>query len=188
MSEPTPCKRVCSCIQFQDFVPSTPTDKIYYSTAQTVTVTCPSGVTATVNLDAGLVAYALTFPLGNPPYPDLVLNCSNSTITVPVPDNTTQDELDALIVGMLNQCLQQIATNIGCVSGVFFNTQQSVPCPSENVLMAGAFPAGVTGVNTPNLTMAAGTIQSTISVADANAKALLVLQEIFQTGNATCGT
>lgn len=189
MQPPTinPCP---TCLKFQDFVSSTPVNKVYTSAAQTLTVTCPSGAETTVQLPAGIIGFNLTFELGNPPYPDLVLNCVNGTITVPVPDNTTQPELDMLVNGLLLKCLNQFAINLGCVTGVFFNTQQTLNCTiSGFVRSPGAFPAGVS-IDNPNrgnnLVMAAGVIQSTLSVADANAKALEVLYEIFRTGNANC--
>ena len=192
-----PCQVLKDCIQFQDFVPSNPNDKIYYSKAQTLTVTCPAGTTATVPLDAGIIAYVLTFSLGNPPYPNLTLNCTGGTISIPVPDDVTQAQLDGLINRMLNQCLTQIAIGIGCGGGVFFNTMQQVSCLDQSlgVLVPGALPAGVSPVDNPGgtgnhnntLVIAAGTIQSTISIADANAKALQVLNEIFSTRNAICG-
>lgn len=187
-----PCKTLKDCIQFADFTPSDPNDKLYLSTAQAVVVTCPDGTQTTVNMDAGIVGYVLTFQLGNPPYPDLTLNCTGGTITVSVPDNANQQQLDDLINGMLNTCLQQIAKNIGCGTGQFFNTQQTYnPCsdPDAHTYIQGAVPAGVGLANPPNesgLSMAAGIIQSTISIADANAKAQLVLEEIFSTGNAIC--
>ena len=180
-----------ACLKFEDFVASNPTDKVYKSAAQALTVTCPSGVNSTVNLPAGIIGFNLTFSLGNPPYPDLVLNCVSGTITVPVPDSTTQAQLDTLVNGLLVQCLSQFAINIGCASGAFLNEEQTFGCPPPgqaglvNISILGALPAGVTN-NTSSLIMAAGTIQSTISVADANAKALQVLMEIFSTGNATC--
>ena len=182
-----PCQVLKDCIQFQDFVPSNPNDKIYYSKAQTLTVTCPAGTIAVVPLDAGIIAYVLTFSLGNPPYPNLTLNCTGGTVSVPVPDDVTHAQLDTLINGMLNQCLTQIAIGIGCGGGVFFNTEQSVGCPDLNQFtsVAGAIPAGVS-LSGHYLVIAAGTIQSTISIADANAKALQVLNEIFSTFNVVC--
>lgn len=190
MPECVPCKVLKECLQFQDFVPATQTGKLYLSAAQTVTVTCPSGVKVSVALGAGVVSYVLNFTLGNPPYPDLSLNCTGGTIAVPVPDNTTQVELDALVNGMINTCLAQIAVNIGCPpAGVFYNTQQIVSCPSSNAKVVGALPAGVsTGVSTNlrALFMAAGVVESTISIADANGKAIQVLYDMFQTGNANC--
>ena len=187
-----PCQVLKDCIQFQDFAPSNPDDKTYYSKAQTMTVTCPAGTTATVPLDAGIIAYVLTFSLGNPPYPNLTLNCTGGTISIPVPDDVTQAQLDALINGMLNQCLTQIAINIGCSSGVFLNTQQvNAQCVDiGTVEIAGALPAGVLidPNNNEQLIMSAGIIQSTISIADANAKAQQVLAEIFSTRNAACGS
>jgi hypothetical protein len=94
---------------------------------------------------------------------------------------------------MLLTCLTQIAIGIGCGGGVFFNTQQQVGCPDPNQVpstsSAGAIPAGVSIFEISGVTylvMAAGTIQSTISIADANAKSLSVLNEIYSTLNVTC--
>ena len=191
MSECVTCKALKSCITFNDFAVSTSNDKLFVSPAANITITCPSGVVITKSLDAGAVGYVLDFELGTPPYPNLILNCTGGTITVPVPDDTTEAQLEALINGMLNTCLNQIATSIGCTGGVFFNTQQSVICANgQPAFPGGAFPPGVSGgvPNQPNLVMSAGIIQSTISVADANAKALQVLNEVFSTGNVKCGT
>jgi hypothetical protein len=185
MAECVPCQVLKECLQFQDFLPSVQTGKLYQSAAQLVTVTCPSGTQVTVNLDAGVVSYVVNFELGNPPYPDLMLNCTGGTIMVPVPNSTTQAQLDALVNGMINTCLSQIAVNQGCQTGLFFNTQQTISCPSNNVLIPGAIPAGISA-NGQNLTMAAGVVESTISVADANGKALQVLYDMFQTGNTNC--
>jgi hypothetical protein len=196
MPETTPCKRLGNCIQFQDFVPSSPTDKLYINKEVTLTVTCPAGTQATQTLPAGIVGYVLKFAIGSAPYPNLVLNCTGGQISIPVPDDVTQAQLDDLINGMLTTCLNQIAINIGCLSGsagTFFNTQQNYnPCGGENACtdIEGALPAGVTNVNSQpvGLTMAAGVVQSTISVADANAKAQQVLAEIYSTGNVICAT
>jgi hypothetical protein len=180
-----------TCLKFEDFIPSNPTGKVYLSAAQSLTVSCPSGVPATVNLPAGIIGFNLTFTLGNPPYPNLTLNCVSGMISIPVPDDTTQAQLDALVNSLLQQCLTQIAINIGCASGVFFNTTQSISCPPPgqsslvNLTIPGALPSGVI-TNTSTLTIVTGAIQSTISVADANAKALQLLTEIFATGNAKC--
>lgn len=196
MNECLPCKALKDCITFNDFSPSVSDDKLFVSPAANITITCPSGSVITTNLDAGTVGYVLNFQLGNPPYPNLVLNCTGGTITVPVPDDTTQSQLETLINGMLNTCLNQIASSIGCAAGQFFNTPQNYnPCDlggsSPNTRVVGNVPAGVTpGPASPEvpqgLTMAGGIVQSTISVADANAKAQAVLQEIFSTGNADC--
>lgn len=178
-----------TCLQFEDFVPSVSKDKLYLSAAQNLTVNCPGGTSATVPLPAGIIGYALTFDIGNPPYPNLVLNCVSGTISIPVPDNATQNDLDALINSMLNQCLAQIAVNIACASGAFFNTTQtfSACAGATTVTLSGALPNGVTLDSVNNvLTMAAGIIQSVISVSDANGKAQQVLREIFSTGNVTC--
>lgn len=194
MSDCIPCRALANCLQFQDFLPSVTKDKLYLSKAKTIVVTCPSGETAATNLDAGIIGYVLNFELGNPPYPNLTLNCTNGQLSIPVPDTATQAELDALINGMLDSCLTQMATTISCGAGVFYNTLQSYTgCVGDNpcVQVSGALPGGVIFVNqtgeTPSMIqIAAGTIQSTVSVADANFKANQVLMEIFTTGNAKC--
>ena len=191
MSQTTPCKQIKDCIQFQDFVPSSPNDTLFTNPGSTVTVTCPNGSQVTVDVPAGVVGYVLKFAIGDPPYPDLTLNCTGGLISIPVPDTTTADGLNALVNDLISQCVNQLARSIGCSTGTFFNTQQSVSCNggSGTVTLVGALPPGVTvsGPGVGNtLNMAAGVIQSTASVADANAKALLVLNEILATGNATC--
>lgn len=198
MSECLPCKRTGNCIQFQDFQPSSPTDKLYINKETTLTVTCPAGTQVTQTIPAGVVGYVLKFAIGSAPYPNLVLNCTGGQISVPVPDDVTQAELDDLVNGMLTTCLNQIAINIGCLSGgngTFFNTQQTYnPCgpvdgPAGCTEIQGAVPAGVTpslGNSNNGLTIASGVVQSTISVADANAKAQQLGQEIYSTGNALC--
>jgi hypothetical protein len=188
-----PCKVLKDCLTFPDFITSVTANQLFVSPAQNITVTCPSGTVITTSLDAGAVGFVLNFQLGEPPYPNLVLNCTGGTITVPVPDDTTQAQLVALINGMLNTCMNQIATSIGCAAGVFFNTPQIYnPCNDENpnTFVQGNTPAGVTpqngGQDENGLMMAGGIVQSTISVGDANAKAQQVLQEIFSTTNANC--
>jgi hypothetical protein len=186
MNEPNPCKRLCDCIQFADFVPSTTTDKLYVNSAQSITVTCPDGTQTNVSIPAGIIGYVLTFDIGQGPYPDLILNCTGGMLVVPVPSDVTQAQLDALVNGMINTCLAQLAVNIGCAPpGVYYNTMQTISCPSNNVQVPGALPAGVSA-NASNLSMAAGVVESTISVDDANAKSLQVLYDMFQTGNANC--
>lgn len=198
MPESLPCGKLGNCLQFQDFLPSSSSDKLYVNTAQSVAVTCPAGTNVTVPIPAGVVGYVLKFQIGSAPYPDISLNCTGGMISIPVPDTITQPQLDDLIMGMLNQCVQQIATNIGCQPGTFFNTQQSLnPCTGNENLVnsssvlgsgaSGALPAGVyINSDCSLLIMVPGTIQSTVSTADANSKAQQVLAEIFSTGNAQC--
>jgi hypothetical protein len=184
----TPCKRGGNCIQFQDFVPSSPNDKLYVNKAQNVTVACPSGSTSVVPIPAGVVGYVVKFAIGDAPYPNLTLNCTGGALNIPVPDDVTQGQLDDLVNGMIQTCVNQIAQGVGCAAGSFFNTQQAYsPCPGNAVLVAA--PAGVSlapGSSPNGLVMMAGIVESTISVADANSKAQQVLQEIFFTGNASC--
>ena len=159
-------------------------------------MTCPAGTQATQTLPAGIVGYVLKFAIGSAPYPNLVLNCTGGQISIPVPDNVTQAQLDDLINGMLTTCLNQIAINIGCLSGsagTFFNTQQAYnPCASDvETELSGAVPAGVTPASSESsqfggATIAAGLVQSTISVGDANAKAQQLLAELYSTGNVFC--
>lgn len=199
MSAPCiPCKALKKCLESADFIASNSTDLLYQSLGQNITATCVNGTQVTVPFSAGAVGFILDFVLGNPPYPNLVLNCTGGLISVAVPDGTNQTQLNALIQGMLNTCLTQIAIATACGNGVFFNTLQNFTnCSGANALVntqttdpvgGGGLPAGVSvphGCGT--LQMAAGTIQSEISVADANAKAQQVLKEIFSTGNAVCG-
>lgn len=177
-----------TCLQFQDFIPSNTTQKLYLNAAQTIMVTCPDGSTPTVNIPAGVIGYLLNFELGNPPYPDLTINCVSGQIVVPVPDTVNQPDLDFLINRMLNQCANQIGLQLACKSGEFVNTQQMQTCVSllfVNVI--GGIPAGVTiSSDGHSLIAAAGLISSTISVEDANLKAIQLLAEIFATGNVTC--
>ena len=194
MLEKLPCKRLGTCIQFQDFVPSSPTDKLYINAAQNVTVTCPGGTTSVVPIPAGIVGYVLKFGIGQAPYPNITFQCTGGALNIPVPDDVTQAQLDALVNGMIQTCVNQIALSIGCAAGTFFNTQQSFnPCgPSPAYTdVSGAVPAGVTPATGSSAAgtgsvMIAGIIESTISVADANSKAQQVLSEIYATGNLTC--
>lgn len=188
MEPPIITKPCNTCTQFEDFKPSKSALKVYYSEAGVLTVTCPDGTTTTTPLDAGIATYTLNFTLGFPPYPNLVTYCGGKAISIPVPDNATQSDLDALIAGMLSKCVSAIAKVAGCPGGVFYNTQQSVaPCPDYGIDVAGSLPIGVyLDADNQNLIIPAGLIQSTISVADANAKAILILNEIFSTGNAIC--
>lgn len=189
MTPPT-IKPCATCLQFKDFETSKSSGKIYYSAAQVVTATCPDGTVSRTPLDAGILSYALNFELGNPPYPNLILNCSGGQISIPVPDKATQADLDALINGMLNQCLSRIAISISCLSGTFYNTVQYMSCDVSGfyATIGGAVPAGV-DVESGGLQRAyieSGVIQSIVSVEDANAKALQVLQSLFNSGNLYC--
>jgi hypothetical protein len=194
MTPPT-IKKCPTCLQFKDFEQSISNDKVYLNTAQSVLVTCPSGSQATVPLPAGIISYVSKFTIGNPPYPNITLNCTGGAISIPVPDNATQADLDALIIQVLNTCASQIAESIGCSEGTFFNTLQiynGCPANLEFSHVVGALPAGVVGQSTagdsdPTALMALpGAVTSTISVADANAKALQVLNEIYNTGQIQC--
>ncbi len=189
MSECIPCKTLKDCLQFKDFDASNTNAKLYLSTTKTLTIACPSGESQTVNLDAGIIGYVLNFQPGNPPYPDLVLNCTGGQITVPVPDGINQAQLDALIVQLLNTCLEQIAKDIGCSSGNFYNTLQSIKC-SGGFTIAGAVPTGISivtiGSSNDTLQISGGIVQSSISTADANQKALQLLNDAVKTGNVIC--
>jgi hypothetical protein len=190
--EPPTIPKCSTCLQFKDFEPSISGNKVYYSAAQQVSANCPDGTVSVVPLDAGVISYTLNFSLGNPPYPNLVLNCLNGVISVPVPDDTTQSQLDALITGMINECLGRIAVSIGCQSGTFFNTQQSFTCGIDGYVMSvvGALPPGVTvdPTDSSTLIIQAAVIQSLISIDDANAKAMQVLNDVLGTGNAVCSS
>lgn len=177
-----------TCLQFPDFVPSSTTQKLYLNAAQNVTVNCPDGSTPTVAIPAGVVGYLLNFELGTPPYPDITLNCIGGQIVVSVPDNTNSGELDVLINQALNKCAAQIGLQLGCVSGEFVNTQQTVTCPESLFAnIAGALPVGVSvSGDAHSLIAAAGLISSTISVQDSNLKATQLLNELIATGNAVC--
>lgn len=191
-----PCKRLGTCIQFQDFVPSSPTDKLYVNAAQNVTVTCLGGTTSVVPIPAGIVGYVLKFAIGQAPYPNITFNCTGGALNIPVPDDVTQGDLDKLVNGMIQTCVNQIALNIGCQAGSFFNTQQSFnPCgtSADFADINGAVPAGIMvnpesphQTSGPGATMIPGIIESIISVADANSKAQQVLAELFSTGNVAC--
>lgn len=177
-----------TCLQFQDFIPSSTTQRLFLNPAQSVTVNCPDGSTPTVQIPAGVVGYLLSFEIGNPPYPDLILNCAGSQIVVPVPDNATGAELENLINQMLGKCAGQIGLQIGCKAGEFVNEKQTFAC-SDNfyVGVPGALPSGVSvSSDTHSLIARAGLISSTISVEDANLKAVQLLKEIFATRNAVC--
>jgi hypothetical protein len=193
----TPCKQLQTCIQFQDFIPSNPNYKLYVSPAQTLTVNCPSGTTASIAMPAGIIGYTLKFAIGDSPYPNISMNCTNGFVSYPVPANVTQPQLDAIIYQMLNACVAQIAQSIACQAGVFLNTQQTYnPCGGAlpNTWGQGGIPAGVTPQNSPSATpvlavgasILSGTIQSNISQTDANSKALALLSELYSTGNLIC--
>lgn len=186
-------KQPCpTCLQFQDFLPSTTVGKLYLNTAQSITVTCPDGSTPTVQIPAGVIGFVLNFSIGTPPYPDLVLNCVGGQIIIPVPDDSVQAQVDVLITQMLNQCAAQIALQNRCVPGEFVNEIQQMGCPAGTgtfVTINGAVPPGIGFSDDDHfLTIAAGTITSTVSVADANSKAKQLLAELFATGNVICTT
>jgi len=184
MSDCLPCKALADCLQFHEFG------------NDNVEGTCPNGNTAVVQMPSGVSSFTAFLNLGHAPYPDLVLNCTGGIIRVPVPDNTTQIQFDELVEGMINKCLNQMAINIGCVPQIYYNTQQQLACPSvsQTATLAGGIPAGISGAipvggtaSPGNLiTIPAGLVQSTVSVVDANNRALQVLTELFATGNITC--
>jgi hypothetical protein len=183
------CQALASGITFTDFISSPEIDQTFVSTAQIVTVTCPSGLMVTVPLEGGIVSYVVDFQVGQPPYPNLTLNCIGGTISIPVPSTINEAGLTGLVTTLLNMCISQIATSVGCQPGSYLNTAQSIsPCGAgaPNIHVIGAVPTG-TSYAAGVLTISAGTVQSTISIADANAKALQLLNELYNTGNVTCG-
>lgn len=193
MSAQTPCKQLINCIQFQDFLVSNPNHKLYVNQQLEVTITCPSGITSTTLMPAGIIGYVLKFTIGSPPYPDLSMNCTGGYLDIPVPATTTQPQLDALINGMLTQCVQQIAQNLLCQPGSYVNTAQLYnPCSgaTPNTLGQGAVPGGVSPGNgltsATGASISPGSIPSTVSIADANSKAQLLMVELYQTGNLIC--
>ena len=193
MSTQTPCKQLTTCIQFQDFVISNPNYRLYVNPQLEVVITCPSGLTSTTLMPAGIVSYVTKFTVGNPPYPNLSMNCTGGHISIPVPASSTQTQVDALVQGMISQCVQQIARNLLCQPGSYVNTLQSLdPCGggTNTTNGAGAVPGGVSPAHgltsSTGATIAPGSIDSTISIADANAKAQQLLSELYATGNLTC--
>lgn len=185
-------KNCPTCLQFEDFKPSNSTEKLYLNSAQTVMVNCPDGTTPSVTIPAGVVGFVLDFTLGNPPYPDLTLNCIGGQINVSVPDNVSQKELDALINGMLDKCAAQIGLQTGCVPGEFQNTIQTYtgcPNPLDYVNIVGGVPVGI-GPSSDGHSLSAnsGLIFSTVSVDDANKKTIQLLKELFATRNVICST
>jgi hypothetical protein len=194
MSDCVPCKALANCLEFIEFPKLPQTGKAYLSSAAALTVTCPNGNSVVVNLPSAAASFSIGYNLGQPPYPDLILNCTGGIIRVSVPDNITQSQLDSMIEGMLQTCMTQIAKSIGCVPGTFYNTQQSLGCPTNaTATVVGSVPSPITGgvaigVSSPAnlLVVPAGVVQSTVSVADANGKAMQLLAELFSSGNVTC--
>lgn len=190
-----PTCRPVACLRFGDFTITQPTDVLFQNAAQNFVVNCPSGSTPVVMIPAGVVGFVLTFALGQPPYPDLTLNCTGGMITVPVPANITPAQLMALINGLINQCAQQVATQIGCFSASYLNTQQlfQPPCSlgAGKLVVALGPPNGIpNGVGIDStlsfIVVSGGTITSTVSQADANGKALQLAQEMYQSGQILC--
>jgi len=185
MSECVPCKQLARCLQFGDFNVVEGTDTLYLNQPQSLVVTCDDGSTVTVQVPGGVIGFVLKFQLGNPPYPDLMLDCSGTLYSVSVPDDCTQVQLNGLITGILTQCAQQLAKQVGCEPAQFFNTVVSFsPCGGA-VRTPGAIAAGLT-VTAHGVSVAAGTVSSSISQNDANAKAVQLAQEAFFTGNLAC--
>lgn len=185
-----PCKRLNQCATFGNFNVTSPNDKLYVNNALSLTVNCPDGSVPVVQIPAGVIGYVLNFQIGTPPYPDLQMEFNGQSVVVPVPDDTTSSQLDALVMSLINQVAVLVATQIGCVPGTFYNTQQTVAiCTTKaaKVGSGGAVPSGIT-FSGHNLIVASGLISSSISVADANAKAVQLAQELHYTMNAACSS
>jgi hypothetical protein len=189
----SPCKRLDQCLTFGNFNVTSPNDKLYVNAALSLTVNCPDGSTPTVQIPAGVIGYVLNFQVGTPPYPDLQMEFNGQNVVIQVPDSTTPDQLDALVMSLLGQIAVLVAKQIGCVAGVFYNTQQVVQvCTSHRAHIGGAIPAGITvsGSSSPKgfITVAAGLVSSSISAQDANLKAIQLAQELFYTQNVICSS
>jgi hypothetical protein len=192
-----PTCRPVICTTFGDFKIVNPTDVLYKNPAYNLIVQCPNGSTPFYTVPAGTIGFVLNFAIGEPPYPNLTLDCTGGLITVPVPSNTTQAQLVSLIQGMLAQCGNQIALQNACVNATYLNTvQQFEPlCQAGTGQLVYAqvappdngVPAGVSIDSTSTfIVVSAGVITSTVSQADANGKALQLAQEMFNSGQIIC--
>ena len=188
-----PCKRINQCATFGNFNITSPNDRLYVNNALSLTVNCPDGSMPVVQIPAGVIGYVLNFHVGASPYPDLQIEFNGQSVVVPVPDNTTSSQLDALVMSLINQVAVLVATQIGCVPGTFYNTQQTVQvCTSSKTKIAGAVPLGITvdgsGGSPGHIIVPAGFVSSSISVADANSKAIQLAKELFYTANVACSS
>lgn len=173
-----------TCIQFPLVLYNLNANKTYQNIAQSVDVTCPDKTVQTVVVPAGTITYTLPFPPGfSGDYPPLVLNClSGGVIVKTIPSGATQDQIDEVVNTMIAECVQAYAESIAdCGPKLFSSEQVSVEheCAEGTTLQFdGVLPSWITiDTDTSTVIGAAGAQTSTVSVADATAKAQDQLQQ-----------
>lgn len=193
------CVDINTCIRFPLVLYNLNANKTYQNIAQSVDVTCPDQTIQTVVVPAGTISYTMPFPPGfTGDYPPLVMNClSGGVIVKTIPSGATQDQIDEIVNGMITQCVQAYAASIAtCGPKLFSSAQVFVEheCEEGSTLeFSGVLPSWLTiDTGTSTVIGAAGAQTSTISVADATAKAQAQLNAWVQTnldnGNLTCAS
>lgn len=189
-----PCKIQSPCITFPTVFYNLGLGKTYANFTETFTVTCPDGSIQNVTIQGGTIQFTMPYPVGyTGVYPPIVLGCVGGNIVKNIPAGATQDQIDAIIQGMIQQCAQATAQSLAlCPVGV---TNDAVffpfPCDPGNVLtFTGVLPAWIT-IDTINsqLVGAAGTFSAdTKTNANAAAQAALntFAQNAITTGTLSC--
>lgn len=195
-----PCVDITNCQQFPLVLYNLNANKSYSNDALVIEVTCPDGSQQSVQVPQGTINFTLPFPPNfSGPYPPLVMNCLGGGVIVEqLPNNATQAQIDDVVNAMILQCATAYAQSIaGCGTTQSFPSEQvSVfhQCAEGTTLQfSGTLPSWIridTGTST--VIGNAGAVVSTISTADATAKAQSQLQawvdQQLGNGNLSCVT
>ncbi|HSS96716.1 MAG TPA: hypothetical protein VLK33_06795 [Terriglobales bacterium] len=183
-----PCVSVDTCIRFPLVLYNLNANKTYQNISQSVDVTCPDQTIQTVVVPAGTISFTLPFPpnfAGD--YPPLVMNClSGGVIVKTIPSGATQNQIDDIVNAMITQCVQAYAESIADCGTKLFSSEQVMvehECAEGTTLQfSGTLPSWITiDTDTSTVIGAAGSQTSTVSVADATAKAQDQLNSWVQT-------
>ncbi len=183
-----PCKEQGPCETFDLVFYNLNGNKVYSNDAMIFQVLCPDGTEQSVVIPAGVINYAFPFPPDfEGEYPPIVLGCAaGGNIVRQVPTGATQEEIDAIVNGMISQCAQAMAeANVVCFDSTQFSNEEVFflhDCGADDLTYSGTLPTWIT-LDVPNsqLVGAAGTFNSN-SQASAN---LIAQNAIDNFGNSS---
>lgn len=186
-----PCKDQGDCLTFPLVFYNLNDNKQYENAQKTITVTCPNGKVQQVTIPAGTVKFTLPFPPGyTGDYPPLVMKCGDGFIVRELPSGSTQDQIDDIVFGMIQECVNNLANVAVDCNEVFTNDEVTFTheCAVGEVLTyTGTLPAWITlDTGTSQLIGAAG-IFTGATKEDATTAAQNALNEFANTalGNNT---
>lgn len=128
-----PCKETGDCLQFDLVFYNLNAHKKYSNQLLMLNAECPDGTVRAVTVPAGIINFTLPFPPDfSGPYPPLFLACpSGGTIVATLENGATQEQIDAVVQGMIAECAQAYAdANVNC----------NAPAPPETCDPPTSFP------------------------------------------------